>query len=192
MIASEGFGEMLKNMTKNDLRMQMLKKRKGLGPEDVNILGDKIKIKFIEMFGGYDTYFIYSNVNNEVKTIDLIKYLLNRGKEIFLPVYSDKNIGVGKLEHLHSLKSGKFGTHQPDDVTDINDIDVAVVPGVVFDKLCNRIGYGSGYYDVMLSRLNIINVVGVGYDFQVVDSLPIEKHDMPVDVIITENMIYRR
>jgi len=78
---------------------------------------------------------------------------------------------------------------------DIADIDLVIVPGVVFDKSGHRIGYGHGYYDRFLDNLEKINKnavkVGLAYDFQIADKVPIEKHDVPVDKIVTEKRIIR-
>jgi len=63
------------------------------------------------------------------------------------------------------------------------------VPGVLFDKVGYRIGYGKGYYDRLLTKLGGIKV-GVCYQFQVVEELPRDSWDKPVDLVVTEEKIY--
>ena len=73
---------------------------------------------------------------------------------------------------------------------DPNDLDLIVVPGVAFDKNKGRMGYGAGYYDRYFNKINEkyyrkINKVALAYDFQIIDEVPMDKNDVPVDCIIT-------
>ena len=71
-----------------------------------------------------------------------------------------------------------------------SDFDLIVLPGIAFDKVGNRIGYGGGYYDKYLSVLECrINKVALAYGFQVIDDIEVEKHDIKVDYVITDNEI---
>jgi len=63
-------------------------------------------------------------------------------------------------------------------------VDIVVVPAVAFDLQGHRLGYGKGYYDRFLKKTKAVKV-GVAYDFQIVEKLPAEQHDIPVDLIIT-------
>ena len=70
------------------------------------------------------------------------------------------------------------------------DIDLIIVPGAVFDKDFNRIGYGGGYYDRYLEDIAYKNnKVVLAYDFQIVDKIEKEEHDVKVDIIITDKQI---
>ena len=72
----------------------------------------------------------------------------------------------------------------------IEDIDLIIVPGVVFDKHCNRIGFGAGYYDRFLSkRAKNTPTIGIAYDYQIIDKISIGEYDVPLDFIITEKRI---
>ena len=63
------------------------------------------------------------------------------------------------------------------------------MPGIVFDKEGRRIGYGLGYYDKFLKKTPKAVKIGLAFDFQVVDQIPREMHDVPVDVIVTEERV---
>jgi len=64
-------------------------------------------------------------------------------------------------------------------------------PGVVFDRQLNRVGYGKGYYDrILVRKRKDAKVIAVAYEFQVLDEVPAEKHDIKMDMIITEENIY--
>ena len=74
----------------------------------------------------------------------------------------------------------------------LEDIDLMIIPGAAFDLSGNRIGYGGGYYDILLSeRRREIPVVALAYEEQLVDKIPSEKHDVKVDMIITDNRIIK-
>ena len=75
------------------------------------------------------------------------------------------------------------GTVIPDD-----DIDMIVVPGIAFDRNRNRLGRGKGYYDRLLSDLKA-SAVGLCFDFQLKDQIPVEPFDKKVDLVITEKEI---
>ena len=72
---------------------------------------------------------------------------------------------------------------------DPKEIDLAIIPGVAFDKKGNRIGFGHGYYDRLLKKLRC-PVIALAYDFQILHAVPRHEHDAPVDTIITEKKNY--
>lgn len=72
---------------------------------------------------------------------------------------------------------------------------ILIVPGTVFDKNCNRIGYGMAHYDTYLNKLSKLGQkvikIGVAFEFQVVDEIDVSKHDVPLDFVVTESNIYK-
>ena len=70
-------------------------------------------------------------------------------------------------------------------------IDVVIVPGIAFDRNGHRIGFGCGYYDDFLKRARQAKKIALAYDFQIVDFIPAETHDVRVDVIVTPDGIIR-
>ena len=69
-----------------------------------------------------------------------------------------------------------------------NKIDLIIVPGIGFDKRGNRLGHGKGYYDKLLRKLKTIKI-GLAFELQIVDQIPTDENDVPVDLIITEERI---
>ena len=63
------------------------------------------------------------------------------------------------------------------------------MPGVAFDKNKNRLGHGGGYYDRFINKGNKLFKLAVGYDYQILDSIPVDEHDERVDTIVTETSI---
>lgn len=70
--------------------------------------------------------------------------------------------------------------------------DAIIVPLLAFDHNLNRIGFGGGWYDRFLATQTDAVKIGLAFDVQRTDQLPIEDHDVPLDMVITETTIYRR
>jgi 5-formyltetrahydrofolate cyclo-ligase len=82
------------------------------------------------------------------------------------------------------MHRGKVGIPEPTTPPFEGDIDVIIVPAVAFDKEGNRLGRGGGYYDRFLKKQSHATFIGVGYDFQLVDEVPVRKHDQKMHRII--------
>src|SRR5690606_25232452 len=96
-------------------------------------------------------------------------------------------------QSLEELSPGTFGVMEPPEKEEIvlKDIDVVVVPGVAFDRNGYRIGYGAGYYDNFLPKLKSdAKNIAVAFEMQLRDLIPVESHDVKMDMIITEQGIY--
>jgi 5-formyltetrahydrofolate cyclo-ligase len=75
---------------------------------------------------------------------------------------------------------------------ELKDVDLVIVPGVCFDRSGNRLGYGAGYYDILLSHVkDKIPFVALAYEEQLVDTIPAEDHDVRVDIIVTDGHIIK-
>ena len=120
---------------------------------------------------------------------------MNMGNEVeitkLITLYPDKNFYIPKTLSDRNMKINLY---------DENILDLIIVPAVAFDYTKNRIGFGGGYYDIFLSRILLNNrnngknrnkplIIGVCYDFQLIDYIPSEVHDIKVDSIITEKNI---
>jgi 5-formyltetrahydrofolate cyclo-ligase len=135
----------------------------------------------------------YVSLHDEVDTLVMIDEALKTGKRIAVPVIlkEEKRLIAGEIHNrLEDLESQHFGIYQPrqDRVREIplDDIDLIVVPGVAFDKKNIRLGRGHGYYDRFLSGLpKRTKTIGLAFDFQVLEDLPQDPHDVPVSKIIT-------
>ena len=94
---------------------------------------------------------------------------------------------------LEELLPGSFGIPEPDadlPIVTVADIDVMLVPGVAFDVCGNRLGYGKGFYDRLLSsNVKLPLLVGISFDETLYDELPAETHDIKMDYIVTPTQI---
>lgn len=135
----------------------------------------------------------YASFDGEVETFSMMKQAQRLGKKIALPaIIKDRKTIVPSLvvDLKKELAEGPYGIKQPTPpwlrTLDVNQIDLAIVPGVAFDKENNRLGRGGGYYDCLLGNFPPnIPTVGLAFDFQIVDCLPHQdKRDIPVCRVI--------
>ncbi len=179
--------------TKSELRCRIGKQRKNLTENYIEKASEMVVGKFLTICGGYDSFLFYYSFDNEIKTQKLIVSLYHRGKGIYLPKIIDGNIALGIFEGEEAMRKGAFGIMEPVVAAKGEaSVDVIVAPGVAFDMNCNRIGFGKGFYDKLLAEITCKKKVGFAYDFQVVEFIEMEEHDIPLDIIITEKNIYRR
>lgn len=137
-----------------------------------------------------DNILLYHSLPDELSTRGFIEKWHSR-KNFFLPRVNGVNLDVLPYNRS-SLRLGAFQIEEPegDDVRDISSIELIVVPGVAYDRRGNRVGRGKGYYDRMLSSTRATKV-GVGYDFQLVDDIDADPHDVAMDLIVTEHEVIR-
>ena len=135
----------------------------------------------------------YVSLKDEVNTISMIDETLKTGKRVCVPVIlkEDKRLIAGEIKDRKAdLESQHFGIYQPREghvkEVPLEDIDLIIVPGIAFDKKNVRLGRGHGYYDRFLCSLSDrTRTIGLAFDFQVVEDLPQDSHDIPVWKTIT-------
>ncbi len=182
---------------KQNQRRAMLDLRRALAKTSVQAVGKNIaqKIMAHSFWKNVQRVLLYVSVRNEVDTTDLIQNALERGVKIYLPRCRPDEPGsmdIACIQCLTQLQKGAFGILEPHPnecpaQTDAK-IDVAIIPGVAFDRRGRRLGYGGGYYDRLLDGNNFETClcVGIAYDFQLVDELPCEPWDKHMNAIVTE------
>lgn len=131
----------------------------------------------------------------ELDPAPLLEALRERGALVTLPRIASPGELTLHLHHGHlELETGPFGISQPTrehPYTDVEEIDLVLVPGIAFDARGSRVGFGGGYYDRLLGRLPHAFRLALAYDEQLVDSIPAEEHDEPVDAIVTPRRTLR-
>ncbi len=176
---------------KSDLRHRLLEKRLSLNHKDVWIRSEEIKRSLIKLksFQEARSIALYYPTKNEVGTQGIFKIAKELGKGIYFPLVDGSSLEFRKINDLAGLKIGSFGVPEPSHCppgVEIEDIDLIIIPGIAFDSFGIRIGYGKGYYDRAISKIDIKKRIGLAYDFQVVESIPIERYDERVGLIVTE------
>lgn len=139
-----------------------------------------------EDFSKAHTVLLYSALHDEVPMHEVLKEW--RDKCLLLPVVEGGQMFVRKLKDVESLRKGELGILEPtgENFTSLEKIEIALIPGVAFDSKHHRCGRGKGYYDRFLSnpRLTRLKKIGVCFDFQVVENIPVEEHDHALDNLI--------
>ncbi|MDY6820571.1 MAG: 5-formyltetrahydrofolate cyclo-ligase [Deferribacterota bacterium] len=176
-------------MNKEQLRKIINIKRNNLTKEYVDNISQQIVERFLHYFDKYFSFILYCEKDNEVKASPLINILLSKKKVIYLPIY-DKNIcSFGRVFDFSELALSKYGILEPKNRSNVDQVDVIVVPGLAYDIRGNRLGRGAGFYDKVLKNLKVKFRIAFAYDFQVLDSIPADDLDERVDFVITEKKI---
>lgn len=144
-------------------------------------------LEIVGVFQEAQHILIYNAMEGEVATIDFIQRWQNE-KNFYLPVTYKNDIVFRKYTSETQLVKSKFGVLEPmgQDISDYHFVDLIIVPGVAFDRKMNRVGYGKGYYDKFLSKIKAPKV-GICFDFQLLDSVPFDSHDVKMNYLISEN-----
>jgi len=135
--------------------------------------------------------FIFISKDDEVETHSIIAELLSQGKIVVVPVVETKS-NTMKIYHLmefENLTTGAYGIYEPKEkiIFPKEDIDIFLVPGVMFDKEGNRKGRGKGYFDRFLADVKGKKpIVGLCYGSQMVEKLETNSWDIPVDYCIVK------
>ena len=181
-------------MLKYNLRKKILKIREINNKENIQIDFNKI-IKILKkekikkkIIGGYYP------VNFEVDDLELLKKLEKNKFNISLPVIK-KNFQMDfhKWSFSDPLKTNKYGIPEPEVQSKLYP-DVLLIPLVAFDKKLNRLGYGGGYYDRLITKLSKkkrIIKIGLAFSFQEVDKVPVNIYDQKLDFIVTNKHIIK-
>jgi 5-formyltetrahydrofolate cyclo-ligase len=180
--------------SKKDIREQIIEHRESVDLKIRNQWDEIIFNRFIysESYKKAHTIFAFVSFRSEVDTHEIIKHAIQDEKTICVPRIQSKQKGIEifKIEGFNQLKEGFFGILEPVEsclAVDSNKIDIILMPGVAFDRQGGRVGYGAGFYDRFLANIKKeVHKIALAYDFQVLDNVPMDEHDIRIDGIITE------
>lgn len=190
-------------MNRTELRKTIIKDRDGLDQHKCLTKSRSIVKSLLE--AGYlnevKTIFCYVNFRSEVLTVELIRHCLDSNIQVAVPytMTSRSRLHAVGIENLEiDLSPGSYGILEPKQElleknrVESEQIDMIIVPGSVFDRQGGRMGYGGGYYDRFLSNDAPGAIrIGLAYELQLVDKVPMESHDQFMDFVVTEQKIYR-
>ena len=134
-----------------------------------------------------DTLMAYWSMDDEVYTHDFVLKWFQT-KTIILPSVKGDELELRVFRGMDDMTEGAaFGIKEPKELykKELDQIDLVIVPGVAFDKKNNRLGRGKAYYDKLLSKTSALKV-GVCFDFQMLDSVPVDQYDINMDWVITD------
>lgn len=128
---------------------------------------------------------MYHSLPDELSTHKFLSKWNGR-KKFYLPRVNGVNLDILPYDESR-LELGAFHIEEPtgSDTVSEDEIELIIVPAVAYDRKRNRLGRGKGFYDRLLASSKATKI-GIGYNFQIVDEIPVEEHDVPVDIVITQ------
>ncbi len=199
-------------MDKQDYRKAALARRDAIPEIDRERYSRIIIDKLLESkeLKGADSVLVYCSYLSEVDTHTLIERLLYKGKRVYCPKVTDPKNGIMEFYEVRGMKDLTEGYHGiPEPVTtdryvtgeamydlDSNHADMLhtdtlmILPGVAFDRDCNRIGYRGGFYDRYIPRIPGAYLIALAFEEQISEDIfPMESHDIKPDAIYTQARI---
>lgn len=177
-------------MPKRSLREEMLLRRRHLAAATClgRSLAAQRQLLSLPEFVAASTLALYCPTRNEVFTEEIFACACRVGKRVAYPRVRDAHLEFVAVTDPQALVPGAFGILEPagEDLVPITGLDLIVVPGVAFDREGHRLGYGKGFYDRALRHVGSTVLVGLCFDFQLVDALPFEAHDVRMDMVVTD------
>jgi 5-formyltetrahydrofolate cyclo-ligase len=182
------------NGQKRELRKEIRLRKKMFSKEELNHRSESITTRVLnhDMVKKANTVFLYYSMPDEVDTHKLVKQLHAQGKIVLLPKVIDESHlelipfnGEDKL-----IESGPYKILEPvgKSFKNYDTIDIAIVPGVAFDKQGNRLGHGKAYYDRELKLMPKAYKIGICFAFQILENIPIDVHDIPMNCILHDEI----
>lgn len=162
---------------------------------------NRVISKQVLALGGFrdaQTVLAYMSIAAEFSTSEIARAVMEGDKVLVLPKIN-KSENVLELFRVANIDAdlipGLWGILEPNaqrcEKISPEEIDFVLVPGLAFDADCRRLGYGGGYYDRLLEDLGpFASCVAAAFAVQIVASVPVEPHDISLNVIITENQKY--
>ncbi len=178
-------------MDKRDIRRAMREHKKAIPMEEKLRRSDIIahRLEALPRFAEAKVVLLYWSMDDEVQTHHLVERIY-RHRTVLLPCVDGDLLRLRQYTGPDCMKAGEqFGIGEPTgpEWTDIDAIDCIAVPGVAFDRQGNRMGRGRGFYDRLLKTTPHAFKVGLAFDFQIMDHIPVEAHDVPMDIVVSDS-----
>ena len=175
-------------MDKKELRKKIREQKRAMTQSQIEESSRKLGEMFraTELYRNAKTIYGYLPYNQEVRTVPILEQALADGKRVAVPkVYGDKMKFI-YLTDLTKVEKSDFGIPEPiaDGPTGDDPTALVLMPGLAFDKEGHRIGYGGGFYDKFLAQEPNHPTIALCYGFQMVEDLPTEEFDIPVDCVL--------
>ena len=184
-------------MPKKALRRDLLARRRAMDQAvwQTASKAAQQRLANLELFQQAGSIALYSPIQLEVDTELLFTTALSAGKRVLYPVVCGNNLLFREVSETSQRTAGAFGILEPCIVGEDHSlaaVDLIVVPGVAFDLLGHRIGFGKGYYDRCLSQHQKHGtLVGLCHDFQLLDEIPAEGHDIRMQYVVTDTRVIK-
>ncbi len=182
---------------KKILRKKMREIRDALTNEDMDARSRQIAEQLLQssIYKECTHICVYEAFRNEVSCKYITEQALQDGKYVYLPVTDNttKTMDFYQISEDTIYREGNYGIREPElneNSKTLQQKALILMPGLAFDRNKNRLGYGGGYYDKYLSLHHEHITAALCYNFQIVDELPYEEHDILPDYIVTESEMF--
>lgn len=185
---------------KKSIRKEAIRRRDAIPLEIKKKKETAIHVRLFSLpeFLSARTVLLYASFRSEVETLSIIHSALNAGKKVVLPRVDPGQhiLKLYAITAMEELTAGHMGIPEPEPrrerLVSPDEADIIIIPGAAFDRSGNRLGYGSAYYDILLSEMKKkIPIIALAYDEQIVDAIPQEIHDVKVSMIVTDKEIIK-
>ncbi len=176
---------------KKELRIRIARQKKTFSDKQLARFSEEATrtLELTAAFAEASLVLIYCNLKGEVETKSIIRKYRSQ-KRFLLPVVDENRLILKEFYSEENLSVSHYGISEPTGkpFTEFKKIDLAIVPGIAFDRKLNRMGRGKGYYDSLLPALKCPKI-GFCFDFQLFDSIPTDERDVKMNMIVAQNEI---
>jgi 5-formyltetrahydrofolate cyclo-ligase len=175
-------------MDKQTLRRQIREQKRAMTEAQIVAASEKLGELFAasELYCQAKTIYGYLPYNQEVRTVPMLQQAVADGKRVAVPKCYGDEMRFIYLDDLSQVASGYCGIPEPIADEPVADDPTALVlmPGLAFTERGDRMGYGGGFYDKFLAAEPNHPTLALCYAFQMVDFIPTEEYDIPVDCVL--------
>jgi len=186
-------------ISKAEVRALASQRRRDLADKDRRSRAACRRFLELPQYAGAATVLVYMHIRDEVRTADLVTHALQTGKRVVVPYCVGDDLRLFLLADRAELLPGTLGIPEPKESLRSRaekqvapeELDLLAVPGLAFDRAGGRVGHGRGYFDRLLRHLRPDACsIGLAFECQLFDRVPMDSHDVPLDGIVTEERIY--
>lgn len=175
---------------KAEIRKRMRELKRAVTPEEKLRRSETVMrgVEQLPEFQRASVVLLYWSMADEVQTHEMVEQWY-RQKTVLLPCVDGDDLRLRQYTGPECMVSGElFGIGEPtgEEWTDLAAVELIAVPGVAFDREGNRMGRGRGFYDRLLKSTPNATKIGLAYDFQMMDAIPTEPHDVKMNLVITD------
>ena len=175
-------------MDKTALRQQIRQRKRAMTDAQIQAASARLGALFLasRQYRQAKTIYGYLPYNQEVRTVPILEQALRDGKRVAVPKIFGAEMKFIYLSDLALVEKGYSGIPEPiaDGPLAEDPTALVLMPGLAFTKNGDRMGYGGGFYDKFLASEPQHPTVALCYDFQIVEALPTEEYDIPVDLVL--------
>ena len=175
-------------MDKKELRQKIRQQKREMTQEQIQTASEKLGELFAAdpLYQQAKTIYGYLPYNQEVRTVPMLQRALDEGKRVAVPKCYGDEMRFIYLDDLSQVADGYCGIPEPilDEPVADDPTALVLMPGLAFTEQGQRIGYGGGFYDKFLAQEPNHPTLALCYSFQMVDQIPVEEFDKPVDRVL--------